>query len=229
MAEDQFAAPGPVAVGDTDARVSEALAAQEAIIARGLKSFLEVSDALMVIRTDRLYLLTHTSFSAYCIERWGFSDSRAYQLTKAAEVVSTIVGTGLPAPATESQARELARVPERQRPDVWRETLERTGGQPTAAAIREVAAPVIEPKPVAPEPAPAAQLRPSKRDKATERVEAALLMYRECAPPEWETSDTAAVVALAAIEACGRAVDDATFGAIARAVIAEHRARKVSG
>jgi hypothetical protein len=43
------------------------------------------------------------------------------------------------ADASEGQARALAKVPEPERADVWRDTVERTEGKPTAAAIRESA------------------------------------------------------------------------------------------
>ncbi|MFD9909413.1 hypothetical protein, partial [Streptomyces sp. NPDC059063] len=47
---------------------------------------------------------------------------------------------GLPVPTSERQARELGRVPEAQRAEVWRQAGERTGGKPTAVAVRETAA-----------------------------------------------------------------------------------------
>jgi len=129
------------------------LAACEAVIERGLATFVEVGEALLVIRDERLYRESHATFEDYCRERWSLSRARAYQLIGAAEVVSTVVDNGLPAPMTERQARELARVPEPERADVWREALERTEGKPTAAAVREIAHPSTrsepEPEPVA--------------------------------------------------------------------------------
>lgn len=116
-----------------------ALAGYEQIIDRGLKTFVEVGNALAGIRESRLYRTDHATFEAYCRERWGFNDRRASQLISAAALVSTIVETGLPAPANEVQARELAKVPEPQRADVWRATVERTDGKPTAAAVAETA------------------------------------------------------------------------------------------
>jgi hypothetical protein len=110
----------------------------EAVIERGVRTFVEVGNALLTIRDERLYRDGFATFEAYCQERWGFSRQRAHQLTSAAEVVTTIVDTGLPAPANEGQARELAKAPEEQRAEVWRETVERTDGKPTAAAVREV-------------------------------------------------------------------------------------------
>jgi hypothetical protein len=124
-----------------------ALARQEDIIARGLTSFLEVGDALQTIRSERLYLLSHATFADYCLQRWGFSDARARQLVLAAKTVTVVTAGGLDAPTSERQARELAKVPEPQREQVWRETLDRTDGKPTAAAVREAATAAAEPTP----------------------------------------------------------------------------------
>lgn len=114
------------------------LADCEQRIERGLKTFIDVGQALAEIRDSRLYRASHETFEAYCQERWGFSDRRASQFIEAASVVPKILGTGLPAPTVESQARALAKVPEAERADVWREAVERTDGKPTAAAVREV-------------------------------------------------------------------------------------------
>lgn len=150
-----------------------ALQRQEAIIERGLGSFLEVGDALLTIRSERLYLQTHETFAEYCMERWGFCDSRARQLVMAAKVVTNVTAAGLPGPANEGQARELAKVAEPDRERVWRETLERTDGKPTAAAIREVTAPAAEPKPVVTEPKPKpAKVTPAakqRRERTSQR------------------------------------------------------------
>lgn len=131
------------------------LAEAEEVIERGIQTFTEVGNALLKIRDGRLYRADFGTFEDYCRERWGFSRPRAYQLIEAADVVSTIVDTGLPAPANEGQARELSRVPEPERAEVWRETVERTNGKPTAAAIRATYRrdpdPEPEPEPTRPE------------------------------------------------------------------------------
>lgn len=62
------------------------------------------------------------------------SDRRAYELMSAASVVSAMADSDLPAPTSERQARELAKVPEPERAEVWEKTIDRTGGKPTAAA-----------------------------------------------------------------------------------------------
>lgn len=124
---------------------SNALAVAETVIARGLRTFNEVGQALLAVRDGQLYRADFPTFEAYCSQRWQISRPRAYELMAAATVVSAIADKGLPLPSNEGQARELARVPEAQRAEVWRETIERTEGKPTAAAIRETHAPALIP------------------------------------------------------------------------------------
>jgi hypothetical protein len=107
-------------------------------IESGLKTFLEVGSALAVIRDSKLYRETHETFEAYAKERWNLSRTRSYELMAAADVVSAIADTGQVPPENEAQARQLSRLPEADRADVWAETVERTNGKPTAAAVREV-------------------------------------------------------------------------------------------
>lgn len=117
-----------------------ALAAAEQRIERGLKTFIDVGQALAEIRDSRLYKGTHDTFEAYCQERWQIDRTRAQNFITAARTVLEISNThpDLPAPVKESQARALAAVPEPDRAEVWRETVERTEGKPTAAAVRAV-------------------------------------------------------------------------------------------
>lgn len=116
---------------------STALAEHEAVIERGIKTFYEVGMALADIRDRKLYRAEYGTFEEYAEKRWQMTRSRAYQMIDAANVVSTIVDTELPPPANEGQARELGRVPETERASVWAETVDRTDGKPTAAAVRE--------------------------------------------------------------------------------------------
>jgi site-specific DNA-methyltransferase (adenine-specific) len=128
---------------------STELAEAEQVIERGIKTFTEVGNALLKIRDGRLYRAEFSTFEDYCRERWGFSDSRARQLIGAAQTVTNVTAAGLPAPANEGQARALTAIPEPERAEVWRETVERTGGRPTAAAIRETYRRDPEPEPEA--------------------------------------------------------------------------------
>jgi hypothetical protein len=84
--------------------------------------------------------LGYSSWRDYATAEFNMSQSRAYQLLDQARIVRSIEAasdsTNVELP-NEGQARELSRVPEPERVEVWRETVERTGGQPTAAAVRE--------------------------------------------------------------------------------------------
>lgn len=114
-----------------------ALAEHEAVIERGIQTFYEVGMALATIRNQKLYRAEHSTFEEYAQQRWNMSRTRAYELMSASTVVSAIADTEMPAPANEGQARALSRVPEPERAEVWRETVDRTNGKPTAAAVRE--------------------------------------------------------------------------------------------
>lgn len=81
----------------------------EQIVDRGLQGFIEVGNALMEIRSGKLYRQTHPTFKSYCEQRFGFTDSRGRQLIAAAKTVTDVTVRGLPAPATEGEARRLAR------------------------------------------------------------------------------------------------------------------------
>ncbi|WP_406000723.1 hypothetical protein [Streptomyces sp. NBC_00829] len=115
----------------------QALVGHEAVIERGIATFVEVGNALAEIRERRLYRAEHGSFEDYCRARWKFGRRRANELIASAEVVGAIAPTELPVPENEGQARELSRVPEPERAGVWAATIERTEGKPTAAAVRE--------------------------------------------------------------------------------------------
>jgi len=115
----------------------------EAVIRRGLATFVEVGDALLEIRDSRLYHQAgYTDFDAYCRERWGWHRAHAYRLMEAATVVKELSPMGdTPPPTNERQARELARIPDPAvRADVWREVaVERGVAHVTAERIRETA------------------------------------------------------------------------------------------
>jgi hypothetical protein len=109
----------------------------ESVVTGGMKSFVEVGNALLTIAEKRLYRETHGSFEPYCQEKWGMSARRAYQLCEASRVMATV--NNCSQIKTESQARELAKVPAEQRAEV----LAKAGSKPTAKAIREAAKPLL--------------------------------------------------------------------------------------
>lgn len=128
---------------------ARSFAQNEEIIERGMATFVEVGEALRDIRDSRQYLHTHETFEAYCKERWDLSKPYATQLIAAHDTVAIATTAELPAPRTESVARELA--PLREDPDVlcdvWAKTIELHGEKPTAAQARQVVRQLHRPEP----------------------------------------------------------------------------------
>jgi hypothetical protein len=116
----------------------------EKVIADGLAAFVDVGNALLAIKMDRLYVEAgYTTFELYCQERWQMSARHGNRL-----IVGATIFRGLaealpeepgpigptPLPTVESQARPLVPVPADERPDVWRAAVTMAGGEPPTAA-----------------------------------------------------------------------------------------------
>ena len=87
----------------------------EGTIRSGLKSYIEVGEALGEIQQKRLYRFQYPTFEEYCVNRWGFRRAHAYRLinaSKTARTLSPIGDTG--SPAVESHARLLNKLPAEQ-------------------------------------------------------------------------------------------------------------------
>ncbi len=66
----------------------------EAVIERGLTTFVEVGQALLEIRDSRLYRETHATFEAYVKERWGWGRTNADNYIQAARVAVNVQPVG---------------------------------------------------------------------------------------------------------------------------------------
>jgi hypothetical protein len=87
--------------------VLRSLTELEDVIQSGLKTFVEVGAALLEIRDRRLYQKQgFDTFENYCRERWGWGRNYVNKQIAAAGVVQAL-GTNVPTPKTEAQAREL--------------------------------------------------------------------------------------------------------------------------
>lgn len=109
------------------------LARLEIVIEDGLTTFVKVGDALLEIRSKRLYRDGFDTFEDYCQTRWEFSRQRASQLIQASEVSNMLDSP----PKNARQAAELLPLlanPDALR-DVWAEAS--ADGQPTALKVRE--------------------------------------------------------------------------------------------
>jgi hypothetical protein len=54
----------------------------EAVIERGLTTFVDVGVAPLEIRENRLYRGSHGDFASYCQQQWGGSRQRAHQIVR---------------------------------------------------------------------------------------------------------------------------------------------------
>ena len=89
------------------------LAECEAIIEKGLNTFIEVADALLDVSEQKLYRTTHKTFQDYCADRWDFTARHANRLMLAGGVVNNIESeqlvssVPLAVPQNEAQTRPL--------------------------------------------------------------------------------------------------------------------------
>jgi hypothetical protein len=106
----------------------------EQIVEKGLSSFIEVGEALWKIREEKLYRAEFKTFENYCKVRWGISRIHAHRLIDGVEVVKLLpIGNKI---TTESQARELAKVPTEKREEVLK-LAEDENGKITAKSIKK--------------------------------------------------------------------------------------------
>lgn len=120
----------------------------EAVIERGLQTFVDVGSALLAIRDERLYKQTHTNFDDYCRERWGMNRGRADQLIGAAKVVSNLTKILVSPPERESHAAPLVNLPPEQQREAWQEAVETApDGKITGAHVASVVEKYKPPEP----------------------------------------------------------------------------------
>jgi hypothetical protein len=89
--------------------------------------------ALAVLYADRLWVEEHGTWTAFCRSAFGWDDSYASRMKKAAEMV--IEGTPV---SNEAQARALSSVPPEKRREVLEKAREESGSEPSASDIRSV-------------------------------------------------------------------------------------------
>ena len=122
-------------------RESQRLVELEKTIAKGKQTFVEVGLALAEIRDLRLYKREYGGFEEYCREKWGWEKAYANHVIRAADVVKSLPDNLATIVATETQARELAKIPAEHRAGVVQAVLDE--GKPvTAAEIKKHLPPV---------------------------------------------------------------------------------------
>lgn len=116
----------------------EELGRQEKIIERGLETFVEVGNALSVIREGKLYKLNHSTFEEYCKERWGFNRDYANKQIRAAQTVGNLKMDTMVSisPQSERQTRPLTNLEPEQQSEVWQRAVESApNGKVTASHV----------------------------------------------------------------------------------------------
>lgn len=108
----------------------------------GKLAFLEVGNALIKVRDEKLYRTKFKTFQDYCKGKWGWTKQRAYQYIESTETVKALPAKSQPLVDSERAARALAEVPADQRVEVLKEAVK--DGPVTAASIAEAAEEIVE-------------------------------------------------------------------------------------
>lgn len=108
-------------------------------------SFFSAGEALMTIRDKKLYRADFDSFEEYCLEKWGYTRQRGYQLIESWKTLNSLPEKCQPLVDNERQMRALAQIPEEKREAVLKK-IEKSGEDITAKSIG-AAAPKPRPSP----------------------------------------------------------------------------------
>ena len=109
----------------------------EVVIKQGLKTFVEVGQALMLIREKKLYRAEFGTFEAYCNAKWNLNRAYVNKMIAASNVVVNLDPMGSK-PQNESQARPLTKLEPEIQAEAWQETVNRHGENITQKKVQEV-------------------------------------------------------------------------------------------
>lgn len=111
----------------------------EKIIDEGLETYVRVGVALAEVKSAKLYRDDYGTWESYVRQRWNFSKRHADNLISASEVTQRLIENGnncsQKLPATESQARELAKAPPEAQAEIWEDVLDEHE-EPTAKDVK---------------------------------------------------------------------------------------------
>ena len=100
----------------------------EVVIKQGLETFIEVGQALMVIRDKRLYRVGYGTFEDYCQDKWGINKRYANRIVAASEIINNLGPIG-PIPTKETHARPLTNLEPIIQKEVWKEVVKESEEQ----------------------------------------------------------------------------------------------------
>ena len=116
-------------------------------IKSGLRTFVEVGQALTEIKDREYYLTTHTSFPDFCRDEFDVGKAYAYRLIAAAEIQAAISHQcgGNPKstivdclPVNEAQSAPLAKLPIEEVADCWTEVVDSRLGSIVFAVVDQL-------------------------------------------------------------------------------------------
>ena len=112
----------------------------EVVIKQGLKTFVEVGQALMLIREKKLYRAEFGTFKEYCSQKWNMHDRNARRLIDAAQVFDNIESgpSGSTLPQTEKHARPLTKLEPELQAEAWQKVVKEHGDKITHNKVEEV-------------------------------------------------------------------------------------------
>lgn len=107
---------------------------------RRFDGFFEFAAAMMTIKERHLYRETHSTFEAYCRDRWGIGRSYAWRVIEAAERLQLLSPVAeIPRPLNEFQIRPFLKLEPEAFPAAWQETIKRAkNGKITTTLIKTV-------------------------------------------------------------------------------------------
>jgi hypothetical protein len=92
-----------------------------------------------------LYREQFKTFEEYCGERWGIKERQAYRLMDGAKVTENLKSCPIgQLPATESQARPLAKLPADKQSEVWESVTEKAKREERKVTAKDVEMAVSE-------------------------------------------------------------------------------------
>ena len=109
----------------------------EVVIKQGLQTFVEVGQALMLIRDKRLYRAEYSRFEDYCQDKWQLGKRYVNQIVAASSVVGNL-GAMAPKPQNERQARPLTKLEPELQAEAWQQVVEQHGEKVTQKKVQEV-------------------------------------------------------------------------------------------
>jgi ParB family chromosome partitioning protein len=110
----------------------------EVVIKQGLNTFIEVGEALFIIRDKRLYRREFNTFEDYCQQKWALSKPYVNRIIAASQTFTNLAPIGVILPNTESQVRPLTSLEPEIQKEVWKEVIETHGKNITAAKVQEI-------------------------------------------------------------------------------------------